>query len=137
VIDDDLTLVPEPSALDEVQHSLFKPLGDWAAQAACADPAVEVDPTIFDAPESQDAQTFTRAELAARQHQAISFCRICPVRRECRQDAVDNELTGIRGGVLFAGTAGSMRQFDLIALADAGELTFAVGARGGRPPRAA
>jgi hypothetical protein len=135
VIDDDLTLVPEPDPLDEV-YSLFKPLGDWASDAACA-PAVEVDPTIFDAPESQDAQTFTRAEMAARQHEAISFCRACPVRRECRQDAVDNELTGIRGGVLYTGTAGSARQFDLIALADAGELTFAVGARGGRPPRAA
>jgi hypothetical protein len=120
----------EPNPLDELT-SLFTPLGAWASEAACAAP--EVDATIFDAPDVGDAERHTRPELAARQHEAISFCRNCPVQRECRQDAEDNGLTGIRGGVLYVGQPGRVRQHDLLALADAGALTFAVGYRG-RPP---
>lgn len=119
---------PNPP-LDELA-SLFAPLGPWVTEAACRDAA---DPSIFDAPEKADKLAHSNDELAARQRLAVSTCVACPVRQECRQDAEDNALTGIRGGVLYAGepTAGrGIKQHDLTALYLAGQLDRPVGYQG-------
>lgn len=123
-----LELVGEPDPLAELS-TLFAPLGAWAEQAVCAAPGV--DPTLFDAPVKGGPGT--TAERTARQHQAIALCRVCPVRQECHDDAVANQLTGIRGGVLVIGEPLRLRHHDLIALADAGLLNNAVGYGGPAP----
>lgn len=124
---------PTPNPLDELA-SMFAPLGAWAADAACA--ARGVDPTIFDAPDRADRERHTPAALLARQHEAARLCASCPVRRQCQDDAETNDLTGIRGGLLYAGepTAGrGIKKHDLIGLIEAGLLTSAIG-YGGRIP---
>lgn len=56
----------------------------WVAQAACRD----ADPRLFDAVATLDAEA------------ALSFCKACPVKEACLQDALDQEVNpdGVWGG---------------------------------------
>lgn len=118
----DETSAPDPLA---ELVSLFAPLGPWVADAACAAPGV--DPTIFDAPDRADRERHTPAALLARQHEAARLCASCPVRRQCQDDGEDNELVGIRGGVLYTKNRHGSKQYDLAAYAAAGLLDRPLG----------
>lgn len=117
----DETSAPDPLA---ELVSLFAPLGPWVADAACAAPGV--DPTIFDAPDA-DELAVPAPIRAARQRRALAVCQSCPVQRECRQDGEDNELVGIRGGVLYTKNRHGSKQYDLAAYAAAGLLDRPLG----------
>jgi hypothetical protein len=119
--------LPPPIPVFESLAIVFAPMGRWVEQAACAERGT--DPTMFDAPGPDDWTAHGSAGVAARQREAAAMCARCPVRQECLQDAIDNNLAGIRGGVLITARHGA--QFDLIALASEGKLLRPAGF--GRP----
>jgi len=65
-------------------ENLAASLGPWAGQAACR----SADPKLFDANSNLHAQV------------ALSFCKACPVKEECLQDALDQQANpeGVWGG---------------------------------------
>ena len=97
------------------------PQGAWVDESACAG----YPPDWFDAPVLGGSDSET---VLQRQRSAAYLCGPCPVRDACRQDALDNELEGIWGGVLFrnirlGGHAHAHRPLaDLVGLLEAGEL---------------
>lgn len=63
---------------------------NWQEYAACAD----ADPEVF-FPVGEPGSAGYRREVAV----AKSYCRVCPVRAECLDDAVTGELAdGVYGG---------------------------------------
>lgn len=59
---------------------------NWGSRAAC----LGADPTIF----------FPPSTAASAAQAAKAVCSSCPVKRECRTDAMEHpELDGVRGGL--------------------------------------
>lgn len=106
--DIDLSAAEEIAALAEQ----FTPLGAWVAAAVCA--GRDVDPTAFDAPAPRNG-VVTEDHLAAFAETAATFCARCPVQRECLLDAIDNDMTGLRGGALITTRAAGFRYHPLTA----------------------
>lgn len=93
------------STLTRSGHGLSTQLGDdWRAAGRCR-PGSGVDPELFH-------PVGTSAAAIRQTRKAKAICRACPVRAECLQDALDNEVAdGIWGG-LDANERGRIRTLD-------------------------
>lgn len=68
---------------------------NWESKALCAAliRAGEADPDLWFPP--------TKGRKHEGTARAINICRECPVWRECRTHADDNDLQGVWGGIVF------------------------------------